>query len=290
MIKHTKEIARSLALKFNKRQDFLEAHDGVYQAVTRNGWADELFAHMESRMEWTDIKKVHKLTKKFKTISAFKEKYGAGYTAIRLKGWSSIVFSHCKEMNHFYTDSELISMAKPFKSRKAFWEAHPNPAQILNKRNLNEKAFAHMKPIGNRKKRYIYIILFKDSAYIGLTYNLDKRLIDHINDSSNKFVKEKINNKESYVYFSDHRLFEYTKAGKMEEYYKIRYKNLGFKILNIKKTGGLGGIEKKWSFDIVQKLIKDKKIKTSWELKIKFGGAWMFLQRNKYLKIIKYSK
>ena len=50
----------------------------------------------------------------------------------------------------------------------------------IKDRGLDDKAFAHMKVLGDRKKRMIYAYEFPDhSVYVGLTFNYDKRDKEH---------------------------------------------------------------------------------------------------------------
>lgn len=108
----------------------------------------------------------------------------------------------------------------------------------------------HMKPSGNMIKRCIYVYEFNDNhAYIGLTYNIDKRhkqrLINN-NDSVTTHIKktkiEPIRKQlTDYIDIDD--------AIKMEEYYVNYYSENGWYILNKVKTGSIGGNKIKWDYN-----------------------------------------
>jgi predicted GIY-YIG superfamily endonuclease len=99
-----------------------------------------------------------------------------------------------------------------------------------------------MKIIGNLYKRCIYAAEFDNNfVYIGLTYSFNKRINEHLTDKKSKVFKHI---KETNIFPEFKKLTDYIdnlKAKEYEEYYLNNYKNNNWNILNVAKTGALGG-------------------------------------------------
>ena len=99
-----------------------------------------------------------------------------------------------------------------------------------------------MIPRGDKYHRCIYVYEFSDNhAYVGLTYDLNKRKKNRKRDISDavSIHINKTNLKPIII-----KLTEYLPVKKaiiMEKHYYNKYINEGWKILNRVKTGGLGG-------------------------------------------------
>jgi predicted GIY-YIG superfamily endonuclease len=112
---------------------------------------------------------------------------------------------------------------------------------------LNEIT-SHMTHLGNKYKRCIYSYEFDDNnVYIGLTYNLEKRNIQHYSDikSSVYIHMNKTGIIPRLIKLTDY--IEVSEAQKMEYHFFKKYTNSGFFILNKVKTGGVGGKTIKWT-------------------------------------------
>jgi hypothetical protein len=108
--------------------------------------------------------------------------------------------------------------------------------------------------------RCIYVYEFSDNyAYIGLTYNLDKRNIAHITNYNYMKINEDVKKSSVFEHITKTKLtpilkqltdyIEVEEAIKMEEYYVEKYKSEGWNILNKIKTGSIGGDYKKWTYN-----------------------------------------
>ena len=145
-----------------------------------------------------------------------------------------------------YTDEELIAEAQKYDTKvEMFRKCHHMYARIKD-RGLEDKAFAHMKVLGDRKKRMIYAYEFPDhSVYIGLTYNYDKRDIEH-KTKENSAVRRHV--KQTGLTPVHKPLTDYLpvkEAQRMEGEYVEHYRSLGWTILNVKPTGGVGTVTNK---------------------------------------------
>lgn len=132
--------------------------------------------------------------------------------------------------------------------------------------------------LGNSDKRFIYAYEFSDnSAYIGLTYNINKRKINHLREGTvfNYSLETKIVPVFKQL-TSESVVVE--KAKELENFYLEQYASKGWVILNKAKTGGLGGNTIKWNY----KACKNEafKYETRNEFKINSKGAYESAAKN----------
>ena len=114
---------------------------------------------------------------------------------------------------------------------------------LKHEKGFLDKICSHMKVVGSKYKRLIYAIEFpKDNkVYIGLTGNTTTRFNSHKKESSNKYVRELIKKGRPYKMIELTEYIDVNLASKEEGRVLKEYKQKGFIILNINKTGGIGG-------------------------------------------------
>ena len=188
--------------------------------------------------------------------------------------------------NGYWTLERLKELAATCETRNEFRKKHNSAYMIARRDGHTEEIFAHMTVVvGNRRKRAIYAIEFKDnSVYIGLTCNYNERFNSHVVDSSNKHVKSKI---EGNFYFCWVEFNEwFVPDAVLEEENRIleSYVSRGFKVLNINKTGSgasLGGRDLKWTKPMVMEVAAACDTRT--EFIETYSGAYQAAVRNDYL-------
>jgi predicted GIY-YIG superfamily endonuclease len=156
----------------------------------------------------------------------------------------------------YWTKERIIKSAKKFQSIKDWIENEPASCHAGYKKNIMPEATKHMEKLGNHIKRCVYLIKFKNTkiAYIGLTYNFEKRINDHIKDNKKiiKFVKKFGLKKLISKKLSDYISVE--KAVKLEKTKIKEYKKKGYILLNIRDGGSIGGgDQRKWTFESIAK-------------------------------------
>jgi predicted GIY-YIG superfamily endonuclease len=108
----------------------------------------------------------------------------------------------------------------------------------------------HMICIGNRYNKCIYVYEFSDNyAYIGLTGNINRRDGEHLSNNKSQVFKHI---KETNLTPILKQLTEYIDvddAIKLEEYYLQEYINNKWVVLNVAKTGCIGGAIIKWDYN-----------------------------------------
>lgn len=149
----------------------------------------------------------------------------------------------------YWTKEKCQELALECESRSEFHIKYRAAYDVSSKNNWLNEFCSHMNKL-NDNYRCIYVYEFSDnSAYIGLTYNLNERHYRHMSKYNNngsvyKHIK-KTNIKPELKQLTDYLEIEDAKL--KEQYYVEKYKNEGWNILNKAKTGSLGGITLVWT-------------------------------------------
>jgi hypothetical protein len=160
-----------------------------------------------------------------------------------------------------YSDEELESAAKKYQHISDFRNGDPVKEQQARRRGEEfwNRVTAHMTPKGSygRKMVYVYEFTQKDengnnepvAAYVGLTSDEERRHKEHTN-AVNFFGKEHYSAVSSFLKANPEVEFEYKKltdgyvpfeeAQELENKFENEYRNNGWLMLNVAKTGSLG--------------------------------------------------
>jgi hypothetical protein len=135
---------------------------------------------------------------------------------------------------------------------------------------------------GNKFKRCIYSYEFPDNCvYVGLTFNLDERQNNrnsHITDAVTKHIIK------TQLIPIRKQLTEYVStesASILEGKFVEEYKNNGWNILNMKKTGGIGGNTLYWTKEKCAEAANQCHAKS--EFIVRFKGAYSSAMKNNWL-------
>lgn len=161
-----------------------------------------------------------------------------------------------------WTKERCHEEALKYKSRNDFRRGNGSTwaYRISLKNNWMNDICSHMSIVGNMYKRCIYAFEFADnSVYVGLTYNLNKRSESHF-----KSLQSQVNRHISRTGLQPNivKLTDYidVNVAKIKEGEFIEfYRNNNWFILNIQKSGGVGGKLKhtrEECFDVVNKYKK----------------------------------
>ena len=179
------------------------------------------------------------LALKYNVKSHLKEENQYIYRYIIKNGWADEMFGHMKKKVK-YTYEFCKNYVKNFDSIKSLRETNNAIYVTILKNKWNELLDNLTRESGDYL-RILYSYEFKEynSVYIGLTFDIKKRDIDHHRKGSVfKFVKDhNISHFEPKILEEN---VEYYNAGAREEYYINIYKNNGWNVLNKAKAGSLG--------------------------------------------------
>lgn len=196
-------------------------------------------------MKYTE-EEIRNAALKYLTRTEFRNGDKGKYRSAIKLGIINDVCSHMKtKMRHGITDDEVCEIAKKYKTKKEFREKDCATYSIIIHRKIGDKAFAHMERIGNKYYRCIYVYKFMDykTCYIGLTYNLRKRDLQHRSIKEYSAVRE-FAEKHNIPIPEPEQLSAYIdkdKAAELEINTIKEYNDNGWTVLNKIPGGGLGG-------------------------------------------------
>lgn len=184
-----------------------------------------------------------------------------------------------------WTFNKILSEAKKYKTKKD-WRKYSKKSYLAATRNkIVDRVSSHMEALGTHHKRCIYTIkvLNKKIIYIGLTYNFNRRIKNHLETSRfknliKKFGKAAIKAEKITGYI------DVKEAQKLEQKLIKKFRSLKYEVLNIVKGGGLGGNTVYWTKEKV--LEEFKKIKSVEEWREKYKGSYQAAYKfNLYKKL-----
>ena len=177
-----------------------------------------------------------------------------------------------------YTKEYCKEIALSCKFKKDFYKNYRYIYNKCNKEGWIDEFCKHMPIIGSHFKRCIYVYEFSNNfVYIGLTCKIERRHIDHISGNG---VVSKHAKKYSLIPVIK-QITEFLpkeEASILEGKIKDSYQQKGWNILNIAKTGGLGGGVIRWTKKKCEMAIKDSSTRT--EFYEKYSGAKGAIDRN----------
>lgn len=149
----------------------------------------------------------------------------------------------------YWTKEKCQIESLKYKKRSEFKSGSGGAYNFAKDNKFLDEICSHMKIIGNRFKRLVYVYEFSDkNVYIGLTHNIDERDNKHKRDLDSS-VYNHIKNTGLFPNLSYTKYMPAYEAQKLEKETLENYKINGYIILNKAKTGALGGENIKWTFE-----------------------------------------
>lgn len=179
----------------------------------------------------------------------------------------------------YWTEERLAEEALKYNTKTDLIRANESAYQAIrayNKKNpgfLN-KVCSHMKVLGSKFFRFVYVFEFEDkSAYIGLTYNVKRREYDHLRKETSKvYIHIKETNYKYNLFTLNENPILVEDAQELEHETKLKYIKNGWNVLNEGSTGrgigSIGGNNLKWN--------KDKCIEEA----LQFNHRWEFQKKS----------
>ena len=196
---------------------------------------------------WT-YERIASEAKKYKYRTGFMKGSRSAYHAAHRRGLLNEVCTHMgfkQRPNGYWTKPRVLEEAKKYRRREEFHKGSSGAYTVARQKKWLDEACAHMQKVGSRYRRAIYAFEFDDkSAYIGLTFDYDVRLREHL--VHNKTVGQKAR-MHSYKFVRFDEWLGLEQAAKRESEIVEHYRTNGWKILNRNKVGGLGSYPRKWT-------------------------------------------
>lgn len=212
------------------------------------------------------------------------ENYSGAYSVIYKNKWFELIpyYSKSRLPNGYWTYDKCKEIASTFEYRSKFEKKYKSAYKKIIENGWFE-LFNHMKRMGNKYKRLIYVYEFNDNVcYVGLTGDIERRNNEHTKthkDSPvyNHIIKYNI----LYKLILKCDYIDVEKAVILEEKILTEYKNNGWIILNKTKTGGIGLDNAKWNKETCKK--ESLKYDRIVDFMKKSGRAYYISIKNKWI-------
>lgn len=205
---------------------------------------------MSNIRKW-NLEKCKEIALLFPSRVSFQKAYPSTYASALKNSWVDDICKHMKRpvsSQLIWTKEKCKEESLKYNSRSEFEKGSISAYNSCKKNKWMDEICSHMIKTGHKYKRMVYVYEFSDNCvYIGLTMNIKKRNLAHLNDSGavyNHIQKTKL--------VPELILSEYIDAidaQKLECDTIIKYKNNNWNILNKKRGGDLGGNNIKWTYE-----------------------------------------
>ena len=285
-----------LGKKYEYKKDFISKHKKEYNLAASRGILDQVVGHMKNKYRSSQLSNedIFKFAQKFKHRSDFIKGSMNSYLEAKKRGILDLVTSHMEDHPNKsnvrkYSYEELEKIAKKYKNKKEFNTNDSKAYAAASNYGILDNITTHMETLGSKSKRMVYSYEFPDYnfAYVGLTYNEEKRKRAHTETENErkkqsavlKFILDK-GVRPIYKNISNGYI-DYKDAQKLENDTLEWYKNNGWETLNKVKTGGLGGL----AFVVSNKQLEDtaKKYDNKSDFKKMEPAVYQLASRRKLL-------
>ena len=290
----TKKKIINEAKKYSLRSEWINNSPGSYSAAVyrKLHLNKDVIGHFKKKWTrkggWTR-KKIILAAKKFIYRSDWKK--DKSYSAANNRGWVndpeiSGHLSNARLTRRKYSKKSIIRSAQKFKFKSEWKKACDGEYQAASKYGWLNEATKHMGLMGSRYYRCLYTIKIKGKKliYVGLTYNFDQRIKDHL--KTQRFKKYK---KTDLIVEKVSQYIHKNKAAIKEGELIKKYSKKGYQLLNKKEAGGLGSTERVWT---KPKVLKEAlKFNKRIDFKNKSKGAYgASIKGNYYKEATKHMK
>ena len=202
------ESCKKEAAKYKTNAEFKRMAGGAYSSACKNKWLNDINQHFikyKPKGYWTFEKcKIEALKYTYKKDFA---KYSRqAYTNACKNNWICEICTHMVEIlkpSGYWTFEKCKIEALKYTNRSAFNKFSKSAYDKARLKKWLCDICNHMKPLGNIGKRLIYAAIFTDNyVYIGLTYNLDNRSHEHMNNKKCAIYKHIKKNKSNTNFHS----------------------------------------------------------------------------------------
>ena len=244
---------------------------------------------------------LQKEANKYKTRSEFvKNNAYAYYKSLKMNILDELFKNHInngysdkQKISGYWTEERLQDEVNKYENRNEFNKNNIAAYCAASKKNLIDKLFKNHTNQGYMDKEewkensyviYVYELEDFNSVYIGLTNDVKRRDKEHLFDEKEKMA---LFCKENNIPYPKYKILEKdlksTEAQRQEKYWVEHYKNNGWGMFNIAKTGGLGG-GKKWTKKSLQE--EANKYKTIREFRKNNSAAYGAASKKKIIEIL----
>jgi len=154
-----------------------------------------------------------------------------------------------KKKNNYWVKELCLIESLKYVTRTEFSKKSRGAYRSSLRNGWLDEICEHMIENGSLSKRYNYVYEFSDNfVYIGLTYDIDRRNNEHLNNENSPVFKH-INESNLKPIFKFDSLKTVNEAKNLEIETIKKYKEEGWFLLNKNRGGGTGKNNTKWDID-----------------------------------------
>ena len=240
--KWTKSAVLLEAKKFSTRTEWRNSSRTSHLWACKNGCVDEAASHMPKRStKWTKSK----ILLDAKNFSTRKEwelgSTGAVKAAKRLNIYDEATEHMERVYKKAWTKADVLAEAKNYATKEEWKKSNQSSLNAARRNGWVEEATSHMDPVGDQYRRCLYeaTISGTDLVYIGLTFNFNKRVKQHL--KSRRFIELANHYGAEAIVFKQLTDYIDTKvAAELENSLIEQYRSQGRNLLNRAKGGSVG--------------------------------------------------
>jgi hypothetical protein len=194
--------------------------------------------------------------------------------------WLNQITTHMEVCYHNWTKEECKEKALLCTYKKDFYKKYKKYYEHSLKNGWLDDLCSHMTEIGSRYKRCIYVWEFgNNSAYVGLTYNLNIRITEHKNSKRSAVYKQLKISSGLCKQLTDYVNVNESKI--LEKYWVNFYKNNNWDVLNTGIIGLVGNTLSKYNEDNIIEYSKIYNNRTIFRKK--HSGAYKYAKKQDLL-------
>ena len=241
--------------RYSSRSEWRKNSGGGFNAASKNGWLDDCCGHMSRpkahNLKWT-FEKCLQDASQYSSRSEWKQN-SKGYDTASRNGWLEECCGHMEFLtkpNGYWTLEQCREDAAQYSTRAEWAKDSGSAYQMAHRNGWLDECCGNMEKVGNKFKRAIYAFEFEDnSVYIGLTHRYSERRWSHENKSSNRGVRQRIEAGVGYRFVEFGEWLSPEEAAEEERKTLEDYAAKSWEILNLAKTGAIGGSERIWTLE-----------------------------------------
>jgi len=260
--KWTEEMIVQESRKFKNKEEWREKSPGSYYAARRQNIYKELTKHMQNKTGGNFNRKysdenIRLDALKYNSHTDWNKNSPLLFQAALRRKLVKIYTSHMLIKTTpwgYWTNEKIKELTINFKTIKQWREKSASSYMAARRLGIIKEVSKHMSILGNQNKRCIYSIKIpsQNLVYIGLTFNFNQRIQQHLD--SNRFKNLiKLYGRKSLIIDQLTGYLDVKEAGNYETKLIINMQEKGWKLLNMQVGGGLGGDRTIWN---EQKIIK----------------------------------
>ena len=277
-LKYSNDEVSDEAKKYKTRQEFKDNSRWAYDAAKNRKMLDKVCSHMpipkrgikidtpnyDERITYADqvngttdddlLKKGERAAKEYESPVLFQTNEPVLYKNLSDRGLlhkiEALYKKHLVRDKYTYEDLKNIILKKDengeyvYKTKRDLEQGNPKAYHTAYASPYWEELTDHMIALGNKVKRMIYVYEFPDlkTVYVGLTGDEDRRKEEHQTDPYSALYRFMEKNPGLIPTYKRETLgyIDVQEASKMESEVEYKYRNAGWTLLNVAKTGGLG--------------------------------------------------